>query len=203
MSYGTLLVMTATYSTVILPNSFAANDQANIARLTQQGQTVQDTMYATLATGAAAQIATNTTTIAQYDEARQALLQARLGDPLTILQNDAGIGPGVPDPTLPPAPDPSHEADYWTSVSVSVAATYDATQESSSSNSYSAGGAASWGAFSIGGSASHSDSASDAARQMANSSIKASFDCMRVDITRSWLRPELFYDDDLKCAPNT
>ena len=47
---------------------------------------------------------------------------------------------------------------------------------------------------------SHSDATADAAKQMANSSIKAAFDCMRVDITRSWLRGELFYDDDLRVA---
>ncbi|KAF9646093.1 hypothetical protein BDM02DRAFT_317940 [Thelephora ganbajun] len=33
---------------------------------------------------------------------------------------------------------------------------------------------------------------------MANSSVKVSFECMRVDITRGWLRGELFYDDGLK-----
>jgi len=47
---------------------------------------------------------------------------------------------------------------------------------------------------------SHSDATSDVAKQMANSTIKASFECMRVDITRSWLRGELFYDDDLRVA---
>jgi len=47
---------------------------------------------------------------------------------------------------------------------------------------------------------SHSDATVDAAKQMADSSIKVSFDCMRVDITRSWLRGELFYDDDLRVA---
>lgn len=32
---------------------------------------------------------------------------------------------------------------------------------------------------------------------MANSKVKVTFDCLRVDIDRPWLRPELFYDDGL------
>lgn len=37
--------------------------------------------------------------------------------------------------------------------------------------------------------------------QMAKSSVKATFECMRVDITRPWLRADLFFDDDLRVAP--
>jgi len=39
---------------------------------------------------------------------------------------------------------------------------------------------------------SHLDATADAAKQIDNSSIKATFDCMGVDITRSWLRVSCF-----------
>ena len=106
----------------------------------------------------------------------------------------ANIPPALPDVT----PSAGSQADFWTSISFEVSSSYSAQQSSSSSNSFSIGGSASWGLWSVGGSAAHSDATSDIAGQMAKSNIKASFDCMRVDISRSWLRGELFYDNDLR-----
>lgn len=117
-----------------------------------------------------------------------------------VFASSAGIPPAAPDLTPPADPKAPYEPDYWTSISLEVSSSYSAEQTSSSSNSYSVGGGGGWGLWSAGGSVSHSDATSDVAKQLASSSIKASFDCMRVDITRSWLRGELFYDDDLRVA---
>lgn len=111
------------------------------------------------------------------------------------IANEAGIPPAIPDI-------PATEPDYWTSIALEVSSSYSADQSKSSSSSFSVGASASWGLWSVGGSAAHSSTSSNAAKQMANSTIKVSFECMRVDIGRSWLRGELFYDDDLKAAPN-
>jgi len=139
--------------------------------------------------------------IAAYSDQLKKLESPELaGDLQDVFAKTAGISPAPPD--LAPSTDPKapSQPDYWTSITVEVSSSYSAEQSSSSSNSYSVGGGGSWGLWSAGGSVSHSDATADAAKQMANSSIKATFDCMRVDITRSWLRGELFCDDDLRVA---
>lgn len=93
--------------------------------------------------------------------------------------------PSATDVTPSTDPKAPNEADYWTSIIVEVSSSYSAEQTSSSSNSFLVGGGASWRLWSVGGNASHLDATADAAKQVGNSSIKASFDCMRVDITRS------------------
>ena len=67
--------------------------------------------------------------------------------------------------------------------------------------STSVGVSGSYCGITVGASGGHSKSSADAQSQMANCSCKISFDCMRVDIGRSWLRSELFFDDDLQVAP--
>ncbi|KAF9643167.1 hypothetical protein BDM02DRAFT_1706090, partial [Thelephora ganbajun] len=111
-----------------------------------------------------------------------------------VIAQSAGIPPPLPDPpaTVDDTPD------FWTKISIEVSSSYTAEQSQTKSSSYSVGGSVRWGLLSIGGSYSHSSQSTDAARQMANSSVKVSFECMRVDITRGWLRGELFYDDGLK-----
>ena len=58
----------------------------------------------------------------------------------------------------------------------------------------------SWGTWSAAASAFHSEAQSNVSRQMSDASVKVSFECMRVDISRPWLRGELFYDHDLRVA---
>lgn len=180
---------------------FGEVDKSNITKLNETAVAAQAALFANNCELLKKQIAANETQIAAYQEQIKKL---DTPDSATNLQDvfaiSAGIPPAAPDVT--PAADPKapNEADYWASISVEVSSSYSAEQSSSSSNSFSVGGGASWGLWSVGGSASHSDATADAAKQMANSSIKASFDCMRVDITRSWLRGELFYDDDLRVA---
>ncbi|KAG8811633.1 hypothetical protein FRC17_002371, partial [Serendipita sp. 399] len=100
-----------------------------------------------------------------------------------------------------PAPSASL-ADYWTSISLEMSSSESSTSQTDSSTSFSAGGSASWGLFSVGGSASHSSANSDVSNKMAKLETKISFDVMRVDITRPWLRSEFFYDSSFDVAPN-
>ncbi|KAG6852864.1 hypothetical protein C0991_008499 [Blastosporella zonata] len=60
----------------------------------------------------------------------------------------------------------------------------------------------SWGFWSPNTNASHLNASSETAFHMAKNSCKISFECMRVDIQRNWLRSELFYDTDLTTVPN-
>ena len=180
---------------------FGEVDKSNITRLNETATAAQAALLANDCELLKKQVAANEAQIAGY----QAQIK-KLGAPDTasnlqdVFAITADIPPAAPDFTPSPDPRTPNEADYWTSITVEVASSYSAEQSSSSSNSFSVGGGASWRLWSVEGSASHSDATADAAKQMANSSIKASFDCMRVDITRIWLRGELFCDDDLRAA---
>jgi len=184
-----------------LTHYFSELDKSNIARLNETATAAQAALFAGDSAILRKQVEANEAKITAYKEQLGKLgateSSGQLQDVFAIA---AGIPPAAPDLTPPADPKASNEPDYWTSISVEVSSSYSAEQTSSSTNSFSVGGGASWGLWSVGGSASHSDATADAAKQMANSSIKASFDCMRVDMTRSWLRGELFYDDDLRVA---
>ncbi|EUC54739.1 hypothetical protein RSOL_070440 [Rhizoctonia solani AG-3 Rhs1AP] len=94
-------------------------------------------------------------------------------------------------------PKPGVVADFFTSISVEVSASSDKVDASTSALSASLGVAAGKGPWSVAVSADHSQSHSKAMSELAQCSVKISFDCMRVDINRSWLRPELFNDSEL------
>ena len=180
---------------------FGEVDKSNINKLNETAMAAQAALFANECALLKKQVATNESQIAAYEDQLKTLeTPSSATDVQDVFATTAGIPPAGPDVAPPADPKAPNEADYWTSIAVEVSSSYTAEQTSSSSNSYSVGGGASWGLWSAGGSVSHSDATMDAAKQMANSSIKASFDCMRVDITRSWLRGELFYDDDLRVA---
>ena len=174
-------------------------DKRNINKLNEAATVAQATLFADDCALVKKQISDNVDQITAYMHQLD-----KLGTPGSVgnLQNTFAIIAGIPPaPVDAPASDPTTpRTDYWTSITVEVSSSYSAEQSDSSTNSFSVGGGESWGLWSVGGSASHSNATANAAKQMANSSIKASFDCMRVDITRSWLRGELFRDDALRVA---
>ena len=180
-----------------LTTYFSDIDKNNINKLNDSAITAQAALFANDCDLLKKQVAANDTQIGNY-QSQIKTLQAP--DTASSIQDTFAISAGIPPAPPDVTPSTASQADYWTSISVEVSSSYTAEQSSSSSNSYSVGGSASWGLWSVGGGVSHTDATSDAARQMANSSIKATFECMRVDITRGWLRPELFYDDDLSVA---
>lgn len=162
--------------------------------LNQRAAKSQDGLFENQAEAISAQIEANNKKIAGYEEKLKGLTPL---DTATTFQNALAQSAGIPPP-LPDTFPTSDVPDFWTKISVEVSSSYTAEQSETKSSSYSVGGAVGWGLLSIGGSYSHSSQSSDAAKQMANSSVKVSFECMRVDITRAWLRGELFYDDGLK-----
>ena len=92
--------------------------------------------------------------------------------------------------------------DYFTPITVEVTSSSESKNSSSSASSMSFGASGSYGWF-FTASVNHesSEAHSQATQELADAAVKISFECMRVDITRPWLRPELFYDDDLVCGP--
>lgn len=182
-----------------LTTSFATVDQISIDNLNGMATAATAKLFENECALLKQKLDANTKQIGIYNQQLQGLQPT--GSP-SDLQDTFAIAAGIPPAPPDITPTTSTEADYWTSISLEVSSSYSAEQSSSSSNTFSVGGSASWGLWSVGGSAAHSDATADLAKQMANSSIKASFECMRVDITRSWLRAELFYDDDLSIAKN-
>lgn len=136
--------------------------------------------------------------IGDREQERDALLAKNVGD---AALNDV-LPPGAADT---PAAPKSVEEDYFTQISVEISSS-SATSSTSdhsaqmASQSMQSHGWWFWRSTSKEESKSESSS-SDAMSQMANSDVKISFECMRVDIERAWMRPELFYDDDLRAAP--
>ncbi|GLB33855.1 hypothetical protein LshimejAT787_0107390 [Lyophyllum shimeji] len=113
---------------------------------------------------------------------------------------DLGVPRPLPDPAAQPAG--SDEEDYFTAITVEISSSGSEEHSDSKATSTSFGASGGWGLFSASVDASHSESAANASAAMAKNACKISFECMRVDISRSWLRPELFYDADLTVGPN-
>lgn len=95
--------------------------------------------------------------------------------------------------------------DYFTKISLEISRSSEATSTDehstrTASRSQESHGWWFWRSSSSTESVTETSSANSMS-QMLNSDVKVSFECMRVDIERPWMRPELFYDDDLRAAP--
>ena len=178
-----------------LSKGFAEIQRSGINILNKKAAKSQDGLFLNKAEDIQLQIDANSNKIAAYEKKLETLSPSDTASSFQdVLARSAGIPPALIDPPSVPSDVP----DFWTKICVEVSSSYTAEQTDTKSSSYSVGGSAAWGLLSIGGSSSHSSSSTDAARQMANSSVKVFFECMRVDIHRPWLRGELFYDDGLK-----
>ncbi|KAI5118419.1 hypothetical protein M0805_005503 [Coniferiporia weirii] len=188
-----------------LSEALAEYDKANVERLSAVGLSAMDDLFKRSANEIAGEIAANEKKIEELDEERKELMTKNLGKPSDIVAKEIGL-PGAPPETKPApvgkdATATQSEEEYFTPITVEISASSEHQEASQHTSSTSASVTARSGMFSVSASMSHSKSSADAASQMAKSSVKVSFECMRVDITRSWLRPELFYDDDLQAAP--
>ena len=176
-------------------------DKENVGHLAEAAQNAQADLFKNECALLKRQIQVNEDQIKEYQTRLEGLQRGSGSQPLTVavnLQDTFADKAGIPRPPPIPVTDGKDDSDFWTSISLEVSSSYSHEATETQSTSWSAGGSASWGLLSVGASASHSDSHSDASKQMANSSVKISFECMRVDIGRSWLRGELFYDHDLR-----
>ena len=149
------------------------------------------------------QIKANEDQITEYRERRDQLRKGAGPNYKAIaagLQGGVADEAGVPRASLfkPPNTEGNGDSDFWTSISITVKSNYSHEATETQSTSWSAGGSVGWGLWSVSASASHSASHSNALKQMGEAEVNVSFECMRVDITRPWLRGELFYDHDLK-----
>ncbi|KAF9642626.1 hypothetical protein BDM02DRAFT_3124358 [Thelephora ganbajun] len=178
-----------------LSKGFGEIQRSGIGLLNKRAAKSQDGLFENQAAAIRLQITANEAKIASLEDKLKTLAPKDNASSFQdIIAQSAGIPPPLPDPPATVDDTPN----FWTKITVEVSSSYTAEQTQSRSSSYSVGGSVRWGLLSIGGGYSSSSQSTDAARQMANSSVKVSFECMRVDIARGWLRGELFYDDGLK-----
>lgn len=187
----------------------AENDKQNVLNLNKLSQGAQDDMFKYLSgdNGIAAQtLKENNQKIKDYEGLRSDLMKQSGGggNGLALaLAKDAGIPGPLADPESVKANTAKNAGvDFFTPITVEISSSSSSESAASQSTAASFGASASWGFFSADVSVSHSNASSEASSAMAKNSCKISFECMRVDITRSWLRAELFYDPDLVPAPN-
>ncbi|KAK7047177.1 hypothetical protein VNI00_006843 [Paramarasmius palmivorus] len=156
------------------------------------------------------QIVANNKLIVDYVDARKLLLdnQAKGAEGNAVIQqlsNDMGIPRALPDPAADRTK--KSDEDFFTPISLEISSSSETKEDKQSASSLSFNAAASYNAgfWSASASVSHSQSKAhaEAMSELANASVKVSFECMRVDINRPWLRGELFYDEDLVLGPAT
>ncbi|KAG7088023.1 hypothetical protein E1B28_012060 [Marasmius oreades] len=147
----------------------------------------------------------NENLIATYISDRDALMTEKSKGKNGVaeaLANSADIPKPAPDPA---SNQPKDKAlDFFTPISLDISASSSEDKASSSASAMSFGASYSYGVWSpVSASVEgkHSNANSKAEHSMASNSCKISFECMRVDITRPWLRAELFYDADLTVPP--
>ena len=179
-------------------------EKNSIGQLSKTAQEAQAKLFEGNCELITQQMEANEAQIREYQAQRDKLQAGTTSDSKSVvvgLQDDYSDRAGIPRAPVAPPTDGNDDSDYWTSITLEVSSSFANEKTDSSSMSWSAGGSVSWGFFSASASASHSEAQSNVSRQLSNASVKVSFECMRVDISRPWLRGEIFYDHDLRVAP--
>lgn len=114
----------------------------------------------------------------------------------------AGIGADLPSVTASKADAASGPENYWTSIALEISSIYAKAESQVTNENFSRGMSDSYGWNYSNQDVSYEHQSQKAFAQLASSHINVSFDCLRVDIQRPWLRSEIFYDRDLDVAPN-
>ncbi|KAJ7912201.1 hypothetical protein B0H13DRAFT_1875133 [Mycena leptocephala] len=134
-------------------------------------------------------------TAAKADLLKQSGISTGASVVIQELSDNMGIPHALPDPT---ASQEKTNEDYFTPITVEISSTSDTQSSKQEASSLS------FGPWSVNASVNHSQSEAhaEAMSELANAAVKISFECMRVDIGRAWLCPELFYDEDLVLGPS-
>lgn len=131
--------------------------------------------------------------------------EARGDGLLEATATQAGLPSALPDPEISPPADQGKSksiGDFFTSINVSVSQSSSKTSTTSSTMAYGGGVSASYGMLGVSAGLEHSDAHTSAMSELASCDVDISFEVMRVDISRSWLRSELFYDSHLRPGPH-
>ena len=185
---------------------FENTDKENVKKLSTSAQAVLGKVFGKGVDSLGPQIEMNKKEIKRLEAQRAELENTKpLADVTNGVQDVVAEKAGIKRAPAPPTTS-AGGLDPWTSMSVKVSSSE--SHGSNQADSTSAGAQVSaiipfeFGWVNIGAKTSHEETHSAASKEMANASIEISFECMRVDITRPWLRSELFYDHELRVVEN-
>jgi len=169
-------------------------NKEGIERLSLMSLKAVDDLYTNSADKLKAELSANLEEIKALTLERDAILKKNVDDPVLkeVLPSDDSPETKAPE---------TDKADYFTSITVEVSSSYENTASSQHAVTAGAKLKAGYGQLGVAAGAAHTQASGDAESQLAKSNVKISFECMRVDIDRPWLRPELFYDEDLRTGP--
>lgn len=182
----------------------ANQDKSSLANVSSASRDAQTRNFDTLISNVDIKIEANNKKLEELIEARKALLAKRPDDPESTLAEGMDVPKALPEPKR--ADEKGSLQSPWTSISVEISSSSEATQANHSASATDASVTVSTPGFwvfkdsSVTTTLSTSESSAEASAQMASCNVKVSFECMRVDISRNWLRTELFYDSELTCA---
>ncbi|KIJ29622.1 hypothetical protein M422DRAFT_268967 [Sphaerobolus stellatus SS14] len=182
-------------------------DKFNLARLTSENKNAENKLFSEIVKDSGIigrEITNSEALIKQYEKERDDLHnghQKPQDKALEGLAESMGIPKALPDPTLAPPPAQKPLEDFFTLITAELSLSSETTATQTSTSTFSAGATASWGNASVSASVDHFEAHTSAMKELVGSNVKVSFECMHVDITRPWLRPELFYDEDLVLGP--
>ncbi|KAG8688959.1 hypothetical protein FRC09_012650 [Ceratobasidium sp. 395] len=178
-------------------------DEFNVANAMDGSKAARDQTMGKLAKDGLAktQIAENQAKIDEHKRKRQDLMRAEQGieEILKGLETDLGISQDKSStPSVAPVGSNAKSLDdFFTPITVEISASSSEEKVSSNATSAQASVTASGLLWHASASANLSKVQAAAQKELASADVKVSFECMRVDIHRSWMRPELFYDPDM------
>jgi hypothetical protein len=184
-------------------NNTSKEETANLGNVSAAAQKTMWDSFKSPGSIASQTIQENENLIRTYVEARAKLSETTSKSQLIKDITDAvDVSRPLRDPEAQSSNDSAAKgADFFTQISVDVSSAESSDSASSSATSFEGKAQASYGIWwfktSVEVATSHSSAHSDVERTMAKNACKISFECMRVDISRAWMRPELFYDADL------
>jgi hypothetical protein len=176
-------------------------EKEQVNSLTKAAEKAQRDLFVSDTSQIATQIQNNLAEIAGLEKLYNQLSEKKrpkTGSTKAAVDLLDGYGDHVGIPRAPAQPTTDTRPDYWTSVYVDVASSHSSDTTKTDASSLTVDASIHYGLASVAASVSHNESHREAMKQMSNANVKINFDCMRVDITRPWLRGELFYDHDLR-----
>lgn len=191
-----------------LDKAFETYDKESLGRVSAMSLEALKAMFTMSNTQLNDEILENKSRIRELEAERQRLVNENIGDPSDMFFGDI-LPPGMSKAKKGGTPATGSRGvsaaskleDYFTAITVEVSSKHENSSSSQHSVDTASKTSFSLGLFSAQNSNSYHKSTFDAQTQMASSNVRVSFECMRVDIHRTWLRPELFFDYDLRAAP--
>lgn len=166
-------------------------------RLSAKSIQVLDDLYKNSSQDLAEELVNNNREIDALKAEREEILKKNADDPLLkdVLSSE------TPETKAKASEAPLDRPDFFTSITLEASSSFEKSSSSSQAIKTSLEARGAYAGFTGSVGVAHSQASADVEKQLAKSNVKVSFECMRVDIDRPWLRPELFYDEDLCPAP--